>query len=177
MSRIGLKPITLPKGVQVSVDNKNITVKGPKGELVRVIHDSMKVNVTDQELSVVPLKDNVAAFHGLTRSLLNNMVIGVSEGFTKSLQLIGVGYRAQVKGRELHLNLGFSHNVIYPLPDGIDCKVEKNTLCTIYGSNKELVGQVAATIRNYRKPEPYHGKGVRYTDERIVLKAGKSAKK
>lgn len=177
MSRVGKQPIVLPEGVQVEIRGSDVSVKGPKGVLSRTVHPQVEVTKENQTLKVIALRDDVKAFHGLTRSLLNNMVIGVSQGFSKTLKLIGVGYRAQVKGKELHLNLGFSHDVIYPLPEGIQCTVEKNTLCTLSGIDKELVGQVAATIRDYRKPEPYHGKGVRYLDERVVLKAGKSAKK
>lgn len=177
MSRVGVKPIELPQGVSVKIQDKTVTITGPKGSLERTIHPDIEVLQHNHHLLVKPLKADVSHFHGLTRSLVNNMVVGVAQGFSKSLQLIGVGYRAQVKGKELHLNLGFSHDVIYPLPQGIDCTVEKNTMCTFSGIDKELVGQVAATIRDYRKPEPYHGKGIRYVDERVVLKAGKSAKK
>ena len=181
MSRIGVKPIPLPQGVTVKIVDRLVAVTGPKGSLSQTIHRAIAVEQHDNQLIVkidsAASQGNVANFHGLTRSLVNNMVLGVSQGFAKSLQLIGVGYRAQVKGKELHLNLGFSHDVVYPLPQGIECTVEKNTLCTFTGIDKELVGQVAATIRAYRKPEPYHGKGIRYSDERVVLKAGKSAKK
>lgn len=177
MSRIGVKPIAIPQGVKVSIKDRHVSVSGSKGSLSRTIHDSMEIIQDQDHLKVKPLRSGVSSFHGLTRSLVYNMVVGVSQGFSKTLQLKGVGYRAQVKGRDLHLNLGFSHDVVYSLPLGIECTVEKNTLCTISGIDKELVGQVAATIRDYRKPEPYHGKGVRYLDEKVTLKAGKSAKK
>ncbi|MCY4443267.1 MAG: 50S ribosomal protein L6 [Proteobacteria bacterium] len=177
MSRVGSKVIPLPSGVQVNVDGKDVVVKGPKGTLSRRIHSSTEVHLDGSTLAVKSVVEGSKAFHGLTRSLLNNMVLGVSNGFSRSLMLVGVGYRAQVKGEKLHMNLGFSHEVVYPLPQGISCTVEKNTQVTLSGIDKELVGQVAANIRAFRKPEPYHGKGVRYADERVSLKAGKSAKK
>ena len=177
MSRIGLQPIPVPQGVTVQIKGQDVQVQGPKGKLDRTFHHRVKVISENNEVRVSVERVADKALHGLSRSLLNNMVTGVSQGFTKSLQLVGVGYRAQVKGQELHMNLGFSHDVVYPLPSGIDCKVDKNTLLTVSGIDKELVGQVAANIRAFRKPEPYHGKGVRYVDEHISLKAGKSAKK
>ena len=177
MSRIGVSPIPLPQGVSAKIVGQDVSVKGPKGELFRTFHSAVTVHLNEGVLSVTVQKASDKALHGLSRSLLNNMVIGVSAGFSKSLQLVGVGYRAQVKGTELHMNLGFSHDVIHLLPHGISCKVDKNTHLTVSGIDKEVVGQVAANIRAYRRPEPYHGKGVRYADEIIRLKAGKSAKK
>lgn len=177
MSRIGMQPIPLPEGVTVKISSQDVTVQGPKGKLQRSVHQRVTPQLQGQVLSVHVSSSADGALHGLTRSLLNNMVIGVSAGFSKALQLVGVGYRAQVKGQNLHMNLGFSHEVVYALPQGIQCNVEKNTLLTVSGIDKELVGQVAADIRGFRKPEPYHGKGVRYLDETIRIKAGKSAKK
>jgi large subunit ribosomal protein L6 len=177
MSRIGKAPIELPTGVEFKVDGSKVAVKGPKGQLEREIHPSVDVAVEGNVVKVVPKTDDVSNFWGLTRSLLNNMVVGVSQGFSKQLSLIGVGYRAQVKGKELHLTLGFSHPVVYPIADGLEMSVEKNTIVTVKGADKEAVGQAAANIRAFRKPEPYHGKGVRYIDERIITKVGKSAKK
>ena len=177
MSRIGKAPIELPTGVELKVDGSKVAVKGPKGQLEREIHPSVDVAVEGNVVKVVPKTDDVSNFWGLTRSLLNNMVVGVSQGFSKQLSLIGVGYRAQVKGKELHLTLGYSHPVVYPIADGLEMSVEKNTIVTVKGADKEAVGQAAANIRAFRKPEPYHGKGVRYIDERIITKVGKSAKK
>lgn len=177
MSRIGKAPIELPAGVEFKVSGSKVVVKGPKGQLERETHSSVDVVVEGSAVKVVPKTDDVSNFWGLTRSLLNNMVVGVSTGFQKQLSLIGVGYRAQVQGKELHLTLGYSHPIVYPIADGLEMSVEKNTLLTIKGADKELVGQTAANIRAFRKPEPYHGKGVRYVDERIITKVGKSAKK
>lgn len=185
MSRIGKQPIVLPSGVEVKIAGQDVTVKGPKGILQRNIHPFIEVTSADNQITVAPkdsiglqeAKENIGAFWGLSRSLLNNMVLGVSRGFEKSLDLVGVGYRAQVKADKIHMNLGFSHDVVHALPEGVACKVEKNTHLVLSGVDKQVVGQVAADIRSYRKPEPYHGKGVRYSDERVSLKAGKSAKK
>lgn len=182
MSRIGKKLIALPKDVTVKIDGQRIVVKGKKGELSRSIHSSMRVVQKDASLSI-EVKDpaeSVSNFFGLSRSLVNNMVLGVSTGFVKKLMLKGVGYRAQVKGHELHLGLGFSHPIVYDIPKGISISLDKDVkepVLIIEGCDKELVGQTAAEIRGFRKPEPYHGKGVRYLDEVIVTKVGKSAKK
>lgn len=177
MSRIGKAPIELPSGVDFKVNGSKVVVKGPKGQLERETHPSVDVKVEGSAVTVVPKTDDVSNFWGLTRSLLNNMVLGVTQGFEKKLSLIGVGYRAQVKGKELHLTLGYSHPIVYPIIDGLEMSVEKNTIVTVKGADKEAVGQAAANIRAFRKPEPYHGKGVRYIDERIITKVGKSAKK
>ncbi|MBP6218349.1 MAG: 50S ribosomal protein L6 [Oligoflexales bacterium] len=179
MSRIGKKPIALPKGVQVNLQGSSLKVKGPLGELKRDIHSSMKIEVSDSQLTVRPsedLKEN-SKFHGLTRSLLSNMVVGVTQGFERRLTLVGVGYRAALKGKELHLSIGYSHPVIHPIPDGIQIAIDKQTEILIKGADKEKVGQIAADVRSYRRPEPYHGKGIRYSDEVIVTKAGKSSGK
>ena len=181
MSRIGKKPVLLPAGVQASIDKASVTVKGPKGELKREFSPYVTIKMQKKpdhsELVVTIEDDKHKALHGLSRSLLNNMVIGVSQGFKKELTLKGVGYRAQVKGSDIHFTLGFSHPVVHPLLKGISCKVEKNVELCISGIDKELVGQVCADIIKYRPVEPYHGKGIRYKDQRVSLKAGKSAKK
>ncbi len=179
MSRIGKKTIEIPKGVEVTVSGSEVRVKGPKGTLSRIVHNTMAVAVEGHELKVTPKAnlDECKNFFGLTRTLINNMVLGVSEGFSKNLTLIGVGYRAALKGNELHLTLGYSHPVVYEIPKGLTVTVDKQTEVLITGADKEQVGQAAANIRSYRKPEPYHGKGVRYRDERIITKVGKAAGK
>jgi len=179
MSRIGKKVINLPKGVEVKCEGSVVKVKGPKGQLERSVHDSMKV-VVEASAVKIEAKDNtesVGEFHGLTRSLISNMVLGVTEGFSKTLTLVGVGYRAAQKGKGLTLNLGYSHPIDFDAPAGIELKVDKQTSITISGPEKQTVGQVAAAIRALRAPEPYHGKGVRYADEVIVTKVGKAAGK
>jgi large subunit ribosomal protein L6 len=179
MSRIGKKPVLLPRGVDVTVAEQLITVKGPKGSLKRTFHPSMTIVKEGESLMVLPKEESSQNknFHGLTRSLIHNMVVGVTELFTRELTMIGVGYRAALKGSELHLTLGYSHPVIYQIPAGLEIRVEKQTDLTILGVDKELVGQAAANIRSFRKPEPYHGKGIRYKDERIITKVGKAAGK
>lgn len=176
MSRIGKCPVNIPQGVDVTLKGALIKVKGPKGELSRTIHPSMSLKKEENVLTVVPL-EQLSNFYGLTRSLVFNMVEGVSKGYTKSLTLKGVGYRGAIQGNKLNLTLGYSHPVVYDVPKGIEIKVEKQTKVIVSGADKELVGQVAATIRAYRKPEPYHGKGIRYTDEVIITKVGKSGAK
>ena len=179
MSRIGNAPITVPSGVDVNVAGSNVTVKGPKGELAIELPDPISASVDDATLSVSRANDErqSKALHGLTRSLLNNMVIGVSEGFRKDLEIIGVGYRANAKGKDkLELALGFSHPVSVVAPDGIEFDVPEPTKIGVIGIDKQVVGQVAAEIRAYRKPEPYKGKGVRYAGERVIRKAGKAGK-
>ncbi|MCB0975510.1 MAG: 50S ribosomal protein L6 [Actinobacteria bacterium] len=178
MSRIGLKPITIPNGVTVAVDGSDITVKGPKGELSHELPDGITVNEDDGTLSVARDSDarQMRALHGLSRSLISNMVEGVSEGFTKKLEIVGVGYRAAAKGSDkLELALGFSHPVEVVAPTGITFEVPTPTEIFVRGVDKQAVGQVAADIRKLRKPEPYKGKGVRYAGERIIRKAGKAA--
>ena len=182
MSRIGKKEIKVPTGVDVKLDGSTISVKGPKGALSRDVHPTMKVEVADSLVKISPVDPAKPAvnFHGLTRSLINNMVEGVATGFTKKLLLRGVGYRAAVAGKDLQLTLGYSHPVVYPIPQGIEIKVDKlgkDPMVVVSGADKELVGQTAANIRAFRKPEPYHGKGVRYADEVIITKVGKSAGK
>ncbi|MEZ5144738.1 MAG: 50S ribosomal protein L6 [Acidimicrobiales bacterium] len=179
MSRVGRAPITVPSGVEVTVDDRHITVKGPKGVLERDLPATIEVRQEDGQLLVERPDDErrSRALHGLTRSLVNNMVVGVTEGFRKDLDIIGVGYRAQAKsGSTLELALGFSHPVSVDAPEGITFETPTPTHIGVMGIDKELVGQVAANIRAIRKPEPYKGKGVRYRDERVLRKAGKTAK-
>jgi len=179
MSRIGKKPITLPKGVEVKVSGDSVLVKGPKGQLTQKIHDSMAVTVGSDSVTVAPKtsRNDLAKYHGLTRTVVANMVTGVSEGFSKTLSLVGVGYRAAAKGKGLTLNLGHSHPIDIDAPAGIEFKVDKQTTIVVSGADKELVGRMAANLRGLRAPEPYHGKGVRYSDEVIVTKVGKAAGK
>jgi large subunit ribosomal protein L6 len=180
MSRIGKAPITVPAGVDVTVDGRTISVKGPKGTLERQIPGTITVSQDGDTLTVERPNDEnkVKAMHGLTRSLVNNMVIGVTEGFKKNLEIVGVGYRAEAQGpNALRLNLGFSHPVDVKAPEGITFEVPVQTQIVVNGIDKEVVGQVAADIRSIRKPEPYKGKGVRYAGERVLRKAGKAGKK
>ena len=178
MSRIGKKPVLVPAGVTVTVDNTTVTVKGPKGELTRTFSELISIKEEGEELLVVRNDDTTDsnAQQGLTRTLLHNMVVGVSEGFEKKLELTGVGYRATLKGKDLDLSLGYSHPVIYPAPDNISFLVPDNTHITVQGISKEQVGQVAAEIRMKRPPEPYKGKGIHYEGEHIRRKLGKAAK-
>ncbi|MGA1846811.1 50S ribosomal protein L6 [Deferribacter abyssi] len=178
MSRIGKKPISIPKGVVVKVENNKIIVEGPKGKLERDLHPKINVELTDKEIIVKRHDDSKEsrAFHGLYRSLINNMVEGVSKGFEKRLEIVGIGYRATLKGKALDLSLGFSHPVVVEPPEGIEFVVENQQKIVVKGIDKQLVGQVAANIRKIRKPEPYKGKGIRYEGEHILRKAGKSAK-
>ncbi len=177
MSRIGRKSITVPGGVEVKVADGVVSVKGPKGTLEQKVHHTMNVEFKDGEVNCTPKADTRInrKFHGLTRSLVQNMVIGVDKGFQKSLTLNGVGYRAAAKGKGITLTLGYSHPIEFNPPQGVELKVEKQTTILVSGADKQAVGQVAAEIRMFRPPEPYHGKGVRYTDERIIKKAGKAA--
>ena len=180
MSRIGNAPVALPSGVEVSVADGKVTVKGPKGTLRRVIPGDIEIAQEDGALRFTRPDDarENRALHGLTRSLVNNMVVGVTEGFRKELEIVGVGYRAEAQGpNALRLNLGFSHPVQVAAPDGITFEVPQPTQVIVTGIDKEVVGQVAANIRSIRKPEPYKGKGVRYAGERVLRKAGKAGKK
>jgi large subunit ribosomal protein L6 len=179
VSRIGKTPITVPSGVEISVDGSELTVKGPKGTLEHSVPENISVAVDDGIVTVDRSNDERSsrALHGLTRSLVNNMVVGVSEGFRKDLEIIGVGYRANAKGSDkLELALGFSHPVNVQAPEGVTFDVPEPTKIGVIGIDKQVVGQVAAEIRAYRKPEPYKGKGVRYVGERVVRKAGKAGK-
>ena len=180
MSRIGKRPIEIPKGVTVDLKGRTFACKGPKGRLERELPPHVDVSVDDEQIRVAPQgsERRHGAFWGLTRALLANMVHGVSEGFEKKLQVEGVGYRVSVEGKKLVLNLGFSSPVEYPLPEGIDAEVgDKGLVFAVKGIDKELVGQTAATIRAFRPPEPYKGKGIRYVDEVVRRKAGKAGAK
>lgn len=179
MSRIGKKTIEIPKGVSVEVSGSSLRVKGPKGDLSMKLHSQMTVVKEATSLRVVPTVQTaeVRKFHGLTRSLVNNMVLGVTQSFQKKLVLIGVGYRAAVAGKNLNLTIGYSHPVLYPIPQGITITVDKQTEISVSGPDKVQVGQVSADIRAFRAPEPYHGKGIRYSDEVISTKVGKSGGK
>lgn len=175
MSRIGKKSVPLPKGVSASVEGKTVKVKGPKGELKVTLVEEVDASADASGITLTPRKDmeRAAAMWGLSRTLVNNLVVGVTQGFTSKLEIQGVGYRAAVQGKNLNLQLGFSHDVAYPIPAGITITAEKPTQLTIAGIDKQLVGQVAAEIRAYRKPEPYKGKGVRYEGEYVRRKEGK----
>jgi len=179
MSRVGKEPIPLPDGVEVEIDGATVTVTGSRGTLVRELPGAIRARRGDNELLVERPDDSTEskALHGLSRSLVNNMVIGVSEGFSKELQIQGVGYRATAKGpADIELALGFSHPVKISAPEGITFEVPVQTQILVKGIDKQLVGQVAADIRKWRKPEPYKGKGIRYAGERVIRKAGKAAK-
>ncbi|MDE1939907.1 MAG: 50S ribosomal protein L6 [Alphaproteobacteria bacterium] len=175
MSRIGKKPVALPKGVTASVEGRTVKVKGPKGELKVTLVEEVDASVDDHGITVSPRTEmeRAAQMWGLSRTLVNNLVQGVTNGFTEKLEIQGVGYRAAVQGKNLNLQLGFSHDVAYPIPAGITITSEKPTMLTITGIDKQLVGQVAAEIRGYRPPEPYKGKGVRYANEYVRRKEGK----
>ena len=174
MSRIGNKPVQIPAGVEVAVNGNNVVVKGPKGQLELDVFEKLTINVEDNVLTVSRPDDEreTRARHGLTRALIHNMVVGVSEGFEKKLELAGVGYRVQQKGKNLEFSLGFSHPVIVEAPEGITFEVPVN----VKGINKQQVGQIAAEIRGHRPPEPYKGKGIHYVGEHIRRKLGKAAK-
>ena len=176
MSRVGRKAISIPDGVQVSLSEEQIGIKGPKGELTGPLPKGIKASIEDGLLSFSREAETkeVRSLHGLTRALANNMVVGVTEGFTKGLEIEGVGYRAEVKGKTLVLTLGFSHLVEMPIPEGLSVKVENTTSVKVEGISKEVVGQYAADIRRLRPPEPYKGKGIRYTGEHIRRKVGKT---
>ncbi len=179
MSRIGKQPITIPSGVEVTIDGSHVTVKGPKGTLEHDLPADITISREGDDLVVARPDDERAhrALHGLSRSLVANMVTGVSEGFTRELDIVGVGYRAAAAGpKKLDLQLGFSHPVAFDAPEGVEFEVPAPTKIIVKGFDKQLVGQVAADIRKIRKPEPYKGKGIRYADERVLRKAGKSAK-
>jgi large subunit ribosomal protein L6 len=178
MSRIGRLPIQLPANVELTQEGRLLRVKGPLGELEREIHPEMRIERNDGEVLVVRPSDEPRhrALHGLTRSLINNMVTGVTSGFTRGLEISGVGYRATLQGQKLVLSLGYSHPVEVDPPAGIEFRVETPTRLAVFGADKELVGQTAAYIRSRRKPEPYKGKGIRYAGEQILRKAGKAGK-
>ena len=178
MSRIGKQPIPVPSGVEVKIDGSTLTVKGPKGELSQTFTDVLTITLEDGVLLVTRPDESRTArsLHGLTRTLVSNMVTGVSEGFYKNLEIVGVGYRAAMKGSDIELQLGFSHPVVVIAEPGITFEVPAPTKITVRGIDKQRVGQVAADIRKWRKPEPYKGKGVRYEGEKVRRKLGKAAK-
>jgi len=179
VSRIGKKPVVIPKGVEIKVDDNVVSVKGPRGNLQRTFSKDVNITSNDGAISVASRGSEklFRSLHGLTRTLISNMVEGVTNGYEKVLEISGVGYKSALQGRNIMLNLGFSHQVIYPLPDGIDATIDKQTVITLKGCDKELLGQVAANIRGMRLPEPYKGKGIKYKNERIIRKAGKTGKK
>ncbi len=177
MSRIGKLPISIPDGVEVKVDGNTVSVKSKKGDLKQEIHPTINIEVKDGNVVVTRQDDSKQSlsYHGLYRSLINNMIEGVSKGFKKSLEINGVGYKAELKGQVLNLALGYSHPIDFQIPDGIKVEVDKTGRNVVLeGIDKQLVGQVAANIRSFRKPEPYKGKGVKYTDETIIRKEGKT---
>jgi large subunit ribosomal protein L6 len=178
MSRIGKKPVPVPKGVTVTIDRQKVAVKGPKGELSLTLVDDVTVKMGEFGIEVTPRDDSKRArsMWGMSRTLVENLVTGVMSGFTRTLEINGVGYRAALKGKELQLQLGYSHDVLYPIPEGIQVLCPKPTEIVITGIDKARVGQVAAEIRRYRKPEPYKGKGVKYAGEFIFRKEGKKKK-
>lgn len=179
MSRIGKRPIEIPSGVKITYNDAVIKVEGPKGVLSRQIMDGVSLVVTANSILVERADNGIKArsAHGITRTLINNMVTGVTKGFERALEISGVGYRAEAKGDVLNLSLGYSHPINYDLPKGIAVEVDKMTRILVKGIDKELVGQTASKIREFRSPEPYKGKGIRYADERVLRKAGKTGKK
>lgn len=179
MSRIGKLPVSVPAGVEVSINGTEVSVKGPKGELTQTFHKELTIEKAEDGSIVVSRPNDEResrAMHGLTRTLIHNMIIGVSEGYSKTLELVGVGYRAAVKGNTLEMNLGFSHPVIIEKPEGINFECPDQAKIVVSGIDKQQVGQVAADIRKWRKPEPYKGKGIRYQGEHVRRKEGKTAK-
>jgi len=177
LSRIGKKPVEIPKGVNINLEGQVIKVKGPKGELHRTIHPLIKAEIVESEIKFSRPDDlkETRSLHGLTRALIQNMIIGVTDSYKKSLEIVGVGYKAELKGKNLLLNIGYSHPIYFVPPDDVKLEVPAPTQIIISGIDKELVGLVAAKIRSFRKPEPYKGKGIKYSDERIIRKAGKTA--
>ncbi len=178
MSRIGKKIIEVPKGIEVHVDGNNVSVKGPKGNLAKTFRSEFEIKQENGTILVTNsgISKDSGSLHGLTRTLISNMIEGVGKGFEKTLEINGVGYKVQLQGRNLLLNLGFSHQVNYPLPEGVDAVIEKQTVVTLKGIDKELIGLVASNIRSLREPEPYKGKGIKYKEERIIKKEGKTGK-
>jgi large subunit ribosomal protein L6 len=176
MSRIGKLPITVPSGVTVAVEPGTVRVSGPRGKLAAAVSPLAQVKVDGATVSVTRRDDSRDArgVHGLTRVLISNMVTGVSAGFRRVLEINGVGYRAEAKGRSLQLALGYSHPIIFPLPDGVEAKVDKQTVITLEGADRQVLGETAAAIRKLRPPEPYKGKGIKYAEEKIRRKAGKA---
>jgi large subunit ribosomal protein L6 len=178
MSRIGRKPVMLPEGIKLDLKDGEITVSGPKGTLKRGLLEGLELNIDKNTVTVKRANDDrkIRAYHGLMRTLISNMVEGIHKGFEKKLEIVGIGYRVELHGNNLMFYLGYSHPITFPLPEGIKAQVEKQTLLTIKGSDKELVGEIAAKIRALRKPDVYKNKGVKYADEKLKKKAGKSGK-
>lgn len=180
MSRIGRKPILIPDGVEVKIENSSVSVKGPKGQLSYNLPEGITATLEGKTVVVTRNSEvsKTRALHGLARSLISNMITGVSQGFSRALQIVGVGYRAQLSGNKLVINIGYSHPVEFPLPEGIKATVDdKQTTITLYGIDKQLLGQIAANLRAIRPPDAYKGKGIRYADETLKLKPGKTGKK
>lgn len=179
MSRVGRKPVSVPKGVTITQSGQQLKIKGPKGELSDQFHPNIKIEVKDGEVLVTRPNDEKQnkALHGLTRALIQNMISGVTTEYSKTLDIVGVGYRAELKGKNVLLNIGYSHPVYIVPPDGVTLQTPTQTQIVVSGIDKQLVGQVAAKIRSIRKPEPYKGKGIKYSDEQIQRKAGKAAGK
>ncbi len=177
MSRIGNKPVVIPQGVKVQVVDRGVSAEGPKGKLVQPLPPGLSAKVEDSQVIISRAGEDrkVRALHGLARSLVQNMVAGVKEPFERKLEIVGIGYRAQVQGRAIQLALGYSHPVIFPLPDGITAEIDKQTLITLRGADKALLGETAAKLRMLRKPDPYKGKGIKYSDEVVRRKVGKKA--
>jgi large subunit ribosomal protein L6 len=177
MSRIGKQPVPIPQGVKVQVDDGTVRAEGPKGKLSQPIPAPLSVRIDGNTLIIARSDDDrrVRALHGLTRALMANMVSGVKDGFERKLEIVGIGYRAQMQGKTIQLALGYSHPVLFPLPDGITAEIDKQTAITLRGADKALLGQTAAKLRALRKPDPYKGKGIRYADEYVRRKVGKKA--
>ena len=178
MSRIGKQPVQVPSGVEVTIDGRQVTVKGPKGTLGHTVAEPIAVSFDDGLISVTRPDDErkSRSLHGLTRTLIDNMVVGVTQGYSKAMEIVGTGYRVAAKGSNLEFSLGYSHTIVVSAPEGITFVVESPTKFSVNGINKQQVGEVAANIRKLRKPEPYKGKGVRYADENVRRKAGKAGK-
>ena len=176
MSRIGMKPVPVAAGVKVTVNGKEVVTEGKLGKMSVTLPESISAVLEGNEVKVSRVSDegNNKAMHGLFRSLIKNNIIGVSEGYKKELQIVGVGYKAVLAGNKLTLSLGYSHDIVYPVPEGIKIQIAEGTKISISGVDKQLVGEVAASIRKFKKPEPYKGKGVRYSDEHVVIKPGKT---
>ena len=179
MSRVGKKPITIPDKTMVSYKERVVTVQGKNGTLTQAVHPDVELNIENDQISITPKDNNrkTIALQGMMRSLVNNMIVGVSQGFTRTLEINGIGYRAESKGKSILFNLGFSHPIDFPLPEGISATVDKNNVVKLVGFDKQLVGQTAARIRQLRPPEPYKGKGIKYAEEHIIRKAGKTGTK
>ena len=175
MSRIGNNPINVPEGVKISVDSNIISISGKNGTQSYHLHENMRINVLDNVINIDRIDDSSVSksMHGTTRQIINNMIIGVSDGFKKNLEIVGVGYQASVQGGRLKLQLGYSHDIFFDFPEGIKIEADRTSI-SVKGNDKQLVGSVASKIRSFRKPEPYKGKGVRYKDERIRIKQGKT---